>query len=93
LLTEFVGVTPPLSSLYGRNIKELKSTSFYRQTSISFLKAGFEENGLSFLPERLEDVVDRLDGIVGWLTLCGSRSIEAKRLDNRIKASVLNMAT
>jgi len=77
LLTEFVGVTDSLSPLYGGDVKELRFTGFDRQISIFLLKVGFEENGFCFLRERLEDVVDRLDGMVGWLTLCKSKVVEA----------------
>lgn len=39
---------------------------------MDFLRAGFKEFGLRIEERFLEEVVERLDGIPGWLTLYGN---------------------
>jgi hypothetical protein len=64
-------IEPPSSSpLHGRPPTILNLRPFIEDLSRQFLKKGMEELNLSFNKE--EEVVRRLDGIVGWLTLFGN---------------------
>jgi len=71
LLYEFLGLENPESPLYGRGYKTIMLERFSRETSLDFLRAGFRELGMQPSEQLLGGVVDRLDGLVGWLTLYG----------------------
>ncbi|BBG23617.1 hypothetical protein IC006_0905 [Sulfuracidifex tepidarius] len=72
----YIGVTrslidpPSLSPLHGRPPVVLNLRRFREEESASFLKRGMEELNLDF--NREDQVVKRLDGVVGWLTLFGN---------------------
>ncbi len=58
--------------LYGRYIKEIYVDRFSKDAGLDFLKrGGFAELGIEVSEGELEEVYERLDGIVGWLTLYG----------------------
>jgi AAA+ ATPase superfamily predicted ATPase len=83
LLYEFLGLERPESALYARGYKSIVLERFSKQTSLDFLKAGFEELGVT-PSEELNEVVERLDGLVGWLTLFGHVASE-KGLHNALQ--------
>ncbi|ADN49830.1 AAA family ATPase [Vulcanisaeta distributa] len=60
----------PESPLYGRPPVEVKLKPFNDELSREFLKRGFRELGIQF--NAFDTVIDRLDGVVGWLTLFGN---------------------
>ncbi|AOL17842.1 ATPase [Sulfolobus sp. A20] len=60
------------SPLLGRPPIEIKLRPFNKQVSIGFLKAGMEELNVDLEDSKAEEVVNRLDGVVGWLTLFGN---------------------
>ncbi len=98
LLMDFVGAENSKSPLYGRGREEITLERFQKQKSIDFLEAGFKETrkkNLKMKREVLEDVVEKLDGIAGWLTLFGSMSIRAserKIASGQILESVVDTA-
>ena len=64
-------LNPPSSSpLHGRPPVEIRLKPFDRETSVYFLKRGMEEAKVSF--DKYEETINKLDGIVGWLTLFGN---------------------
>jgi len=69
VLQDFLGVEDPRSPLYGRYVKTIKLGRFSHEQATDFLKKGFKEAGVK-QPD-LEEVVDALDGLIGWLTLYG----------------------
>ncbi len=70
------------SPLYGRSPAKLVLKPFSRDTSQDFLEAGFQENGFTITQNELQEVVDLLDGYVGWLTYYGhSRCV--RRMDHK----------
>ncbi|MCS7374322.1 MAG: ATP-binding protein [archaeon GB-1867-097] len=71
VLRDFLKFDDPSAPLYGRYYREVVLNRFDRETSIQFLKKGFEELRMEVDGEELEEVVDKLDGIVGWLTFYG----------------------
>ncbi|WP_456365332.1 AAA family ATPase [Thermococcus sp.] len=71
LLEDFLRIHDPESALFGRAHVEIKLKRFERHQSLDFLRKGFEEIGLEVRDGGLEEAVDELDGIVGWLTLYG----------------------
>jgi AAA+ ATPase superfamily predicted ATPase len=92
LLLGFLGLEDPKSPLYGRGRTEIILRRFSRKKSLGFLEAGFRECGINYKKEMLEMVVDKLDGVVGWLTLYGNKASEAGRPDRNLLASVIELA-
>lgn len=63
----------PTSPLYGRKPAKLILKPFSRETSKKFLISGFRENPkVKVKDEEIEEVVDKLNGYVGWLTYYGN---------------------
>lgn len=60
------------SPLYGRSPAKLYLNPFEKELAIGFLRKGFEEQKLTLKDEIINEVVERLDGIPGWLTLYGN---------------------
>jgi len=71
LLREFLRINDPKAPLFGRYMREIYVDRFTRDQSIDFLKQGFKELGVEPNIEEIEEVVERFDGIVGWLTHYG----------------------
>lgn len=71
LLYDMLGVEDPESPLYGRLVLEVRVRNLTREESIDFLERGFSEAGLAVSRHVIEEAVDRLDGLVGWLTFFG----------------------
>lgn len=92
LLTDFIGTEDYQSPLYGRGRGELILERFNEEKSISYLDAGFNEYGMKVNTDMLRRITDRLDGIVGWLTLAGNTSVRMKKLNDEIIESVIDMA-
>jgi AAA+ ATPase superfamily predicted ATPase len=72
----YIGVTKALSNpsssspLHGRPPVLLNLKPFDEDTSRNFLKKGMEEVNVHF--DKDDEVVKKLDGVVGWLTLFGN---------------------
>ncbi|ASJ05164.1 AAA family ATPase [Thermococcus barossii] len=71
MLHDFLGLDNPKKPLFGRYAREITLERFSREQSIDFLERGFRELGIDVSPPELERAVDRLDGIVGWLSMYG----------------------
>ncbi|WP_010477819.1 AAA family ATPase [Thermococcus zilligii] len=71
LLHDFLGLDDYSSPLYGRVAGEVVVEPFDRETSIEFLRQGFREAGLNVPEEEIEEAVELLDGVPGWLTVFG----------------------
>ncbi|MEM2971822.1 MAG: ATP-binding protein [Candidatus Bathyarchaeia archaeon] len=66
------------SPLYGRSPAKLYLNPFEKELAISFLRKGFEEQKLTLRDEIINEAVERLDGIPGWLTLYGNNAAVRK---------------
>lgn len=62
----------PSSPLYGRPPAKLYLEHFGVRTAKNFLRKGFEEYDVPVKEELIDEAVERLDGIPGWLTLYGN---------------------
>ncbi len=71
MLHNFLGLDNPKKPLFGRYAREIVLERFTRKQSEDFLIKGFEELGIKTNREEIRKTVDRLDGIVGWLTMYG----------------------
>ncbi|MBO3841666.1 MAG: ATP-binding protein [Candidatus Brockarchaeota archaeon] len=76
LLFEFLGLDESKSPLYGRYAETITLKPFDNQTSRKFLIEGFKEYGVKPPEEFVDKAVEKLDGIVGWLTYLGNKSIK-----------------
>lgn len=71
MLHDFIGLDNPKKPLFGRYAREITLKRFSREQSGDFLRRGFEELGVRVREEEIKKAVEKLDGIVGWLTLYG----------------------
>ncbi len=78
LLYDLLKIDDPSSPLYGRYFVEVELERFSRKESIDFLEKGFSEAGKNVPVSLIEEAVDLLDGIPGWLTFYGARCLEGK---------------
>lgn len=71
VLRDFLKLDDPKAPLYGRYIREIMLGRYSRETSLEFLRKGFKELDMSPREEELTEVVEKLDGLPGWLTYYG----------------------
>ncbi len=71
MLKDFLRYDDSKAPLYGRFRNEVYLNRFEKEESMDFLRKGFLESGKDITKDELEDTVDNLDGIVGWLTYYG----------------------
>jgi uncharacterized protein len=66
-------ITEPSSKspLYGRAMTTMEIQRWTPSESLGFLKDGLAQSHVRYKDEELSSVVERLDGIPGWLTLFG----------------------
>ena len=79
LLQDFLGLEDPSSPLYGRYAKIIKLQRLDRDRSLDFLERGFKEAGVE--PPDLEEVVEVLNGLIGWLTLYGHTYVSEGKVE------------
>jgi len=89
LLFEFLGFDNPDSPLYGRHYTEIKMRNFKPEEAKAFLKAGFKQIQLSPSTEVIEYAIEKLDGIVGWLTLFGAKCRDYNKCNKDIIDEVI----
>lgn len=92
LLTDFIGLEDPKSPLYGRVMEEIVVERFDNNKSLGFLKKGFEEIGMDVSNEILMEAVEKLDGIVGWLTYFGYVSSRKGRVSRDVLREAVDRA-
>jgi len=87
LLNEVLG--NPKNPLYGRAYIEVKTRKLLPEESIEFLTKGFTEANINIDKNELENVVSKLNGIIGWLTYYGYLKLKGKTsLDDVLKEAV-----
>ncbi|WP_054841755.1 ATP-binding protein [Vulcanisaeta distributa] len=93
LLSDFMGINNPESSLYGRYFVEVDVRRFTRDESLDFLRLGFKQEGVEPPVDVLEDAVEFFDGIPGWLVQFGRSYIDGGVRDiGAIKEQAISMA-
>ncbi|MEM4312404.1 MAG: ATP-binding protein [Nitrososphaerales archaeon] len=70
MLRDFLRLEQSDSPLYGRFVKTLKLERLERERAKDFLLKGLEQFKVS-PPNELEQVIDELDGLIGWLSHYG----------------------
>jgi AAA+ ATPase superfamily predicted ATPase len=66
-----LGVDDPKSPLYGRAVAEVSMRRLLRGEAVEFLEKGFAELGVEVGKSVIEEAVNTLDGVIGWLTYFG----------------------
>ena len=89
LLFEFLGFDAPESPLYGRHYTEIKMRNFESKEAEAFLMAGFQQIGLSPSTEVVNYAIQKLNGVVGWLTLFGAKCRDLNKCSEEIVDGVV----
>jgi hypothetical protein len=79
VLDDFLGTENPTSPLYGRYVKVIKLERLSREQAMDFLERGFEEAGVKH--PNPEEVINSLDGLIGWLTLYGHAYVSEEKVE------------
>jgi AAA+ ATPase superfamily predicted ATPase len=87
-------ITEPSSKspLYGRAMTTMEIQRWSGSVSLGFLKAGFTESRVKYREDDLSSVVERLDGIPGWLTLFGYRYSRDQRSSDAVLRKTISEA-
>ena len=87
LLYRLIGIDNPKAPLFGRAMWEVKLSYFNRDQSIDFLIKGFEELNIKANMDEIEEAVEELNGIPGWLSLYGYYRIKKQHKEalNEVK--------
>ncbi|WP_372914531.1 AAA family ATPase [Pyrococcus kukulkanii] len=91
MLHDFLGLDNPKKPLFGRYAREIVLERFSRDKSIDFLIKGFSELSIDVSQDEIEDAVEKLDGIVGWLTMYGYLRGVRKLSHEEALSELLNM--
>lgn len=75
-LYDFLGIDNPSSPLYGRGMVEIQVPRVSKDVARDFLEKGFRQAGIKPVPAVITSAIEKLDGVMGWLTLFGSKSVE-----------------
>ncbi len=70
-LYDFLKIEDVQSPLYGRALDEIKLRKLEREEAIDFLEKGFKQMKTKIDKNLIEESVNKLDGIIGWLTYFG----------------------
>ena len=89
VLEDFLGEGDPESPLFGRPYAAVRTRRLSREEAIGFLEAGFMEVGMSIEEAVLREAVDRLDGVIGWLTYFGWHAWKCGDLRRGLEEAVL----
>lgn len=71
LLFDFLGFDDTESPLYGRHYTEIRMRNFDPREAEAYLVAGFQQIAVPAPTDVIRYAIEKLDGIVGWLTLFG----------------------
>ncbi|MEM1581587.1 MAG: ATP-binding protein [Candidatus Bathyarchaeia archaeon] len=77
LLLDFLRFDDVSSPLYGRFTSIVRLERFTKEQSIEFLKKGFGEANITVGDDVIENIVESVDGIVGWLAYFGYMCIKS----------------
>ena len=83
LLRDFLREDDPKAPLFGRPIAEIEMPHLSDEEAKDFLTLGFKQIGIKPDKKLLDKAVEKLDGIVGWLTHLGVVSNKRNRFDEK----------
>lgn len=71
MLMNFLGRGNANAPLYGRAVFEIQTSRLNKEDAYSFLQSGGKQARISFKEQEVREAVEKLDGIIGWLTKYG----------------------
>ena len=92
VLLHFLGLDDASSPLYGRYVSTVMVERFPRERSIEFLNRGFREAKMNVSDDILNAIVEKVDGIPGWLTYFGCMCLESGCASKEIIKAVTEKA-
>ncbi|MCS7365154.1 MAG: ATP-binding protein [archaeon GB-1867-035] len=92
LLYNFIGVNNPASPLYGRARSEIRLKNFTHEQSKEFLIKGFKQYNMHPPDSFIEYAINKLNGVVGWLTLLGYKAATQRRVDKSLVDEMIEEA-
>jgi len=93
LLYRTLKIGDPQGPLYGRAYAEVKLKRLSKELSKEFLIKGFEEENVSPESGFIDYVVEKVDGVIGWLTYIGFRTSIMRKFTKEAINKVLNEAS
>jgi hypothetical protein len=84
LLYDFLKFDDPESPLYGRHRVDVKMSNFTSEQAKEFLLEGFRQIDITPQNNVISYAIEKLDGIVGWLTLFGVRCRDIKECNRKM---------
>ncbi|MGC8849920.1 MAG: AAA family ATPase [Candidatus Bathyarchaeia archaeon] len=92
LLYRFLKADDPSAPLYGRAFSEIGIKPLPRDRAREFLAKGFEQEKVPVDERVLDEAVENLDGIIGWLTYFGYSYVTGEADVKRIYESASKLA-
>ena len=84
LLNRFLRLDDPEAPLYGRAYSEIRLNPMPKEKAREFLARGFEQEKMAIDEDVIENAIEKLDGVIGWLTYFGysmvSGGLSAERI-------------
>jgi AAA+ ATPase superfamily predicted ATPase len=71
LLYRFLRLEDPEAPLYGRAYSEVRLNPLSKEKAKEFLLRGFEQEKITVNEKVIEDALEKLDGVIGWLAYFG----------------------
>ncbi len=92
LLYRLLRIGDPEAPLYGRAYSEVRLGKLSIEKSREFLELGYQQHGIKPPRETIEYIISLVDGVIGWLAYIGFKTIQKKRIDNRVVDEVVREA-
>jgi len=93
MLNDFLGVDNPKTPLFGRALPRIQLKRLSPEDSKEFLKLGFSQIPLTLVDREISIIVEKLDGIIGWLTYVGVISRRRQRYDEAVLEDALKLGS
>ncbi|MDD5503160.1 MAG: ATP-binding protein, partial [Candidatus Thermoplasmatota archaeon] len=92
VIYDFLNLDDPSSPLYGRAIFEICVKRLEKDRAVEFLSEGFKQVGSKVSKDEIEKTIEKMDGLVGWLTYYGWHSCNDAMPLERIVDSASKLA-
>ena len=82
LIDILIGKKNPKAALFGRIYHEINLAPLLPDNAVCFLEKGFEQEGVLFKKKELEEIINSVNGIPGWLVDYGY-SVAEKKMNSK----------
>jgi AAA+ ATPase superfamily predicted ATPase len=93
VLQDFLGVERPRSPLFGRVLTRIRLKRLSQDDSKEFLKLGFSQISMTLHDHEISTIVEKLDGIIGWLTYVGVVSRRFRHFDEAVLTETMKLGS